>query len=242
MAGWRSPGRKWSTSSLNGNASLPPTHSSRPEAEGRDACCPRARERGKHMARPETIGQREPRGTVILFGIFVVIIMLACGGVAIDVAALLAGRSEMHRATDAAALAGAGNLAFDSSVFPTVRASAVAFGANNPTRFGPVTLDPNNDVVLGTWNAGAFTPWDGSLNGTQVNAVLCRTARNIPTSFLRIIGVTTMPMSAQSIAVANPPNSLPTNACMFPIGVTACQFLNAGAWTSQGCGTPMTFA
>jgi len=194
------------------------------------------------MARPETIGQRQPKGVVILFGIFVVIIMLAVGGVAIDVAALLAGRSEMHRATDAASLAGAGNIAFDSSVFPAVRAAAVTFGGYNPTRFGPVNLDPNNDVILGTWTAGAFTPWDGSLNGTQVNAVLCRTARNIPTSFLRIIGVNAMPMSAQSIAVAHPPSGLPPTACMFPMGVTACQFMNAGAWTSQGCGTAMTFA
>ncbi len=188
---------------------------------------------------------KKQRGVVILFCIFVVLLMLAFAGLAVDGAALLAERSELHRATDAAALAGAGKLGFDSSVFPTVRSFAVTYAANNPTPFGAVSLNSNNsnaangDVVLGIWNAGTFTP---SLDGTQVNAVLCQTTRAVPMTFARILGLTVMPMSAQSIAVSNPPNSLPPNACMFPMGVTACQFQNAGAWTSQGCGTPVTFA
>jgi hypothetical protein len=49
-------------------------------------------------------------------------------------------------------------------------------------------------------------------------------------------------MSAQSIAVANPPNRLPPTTSMFPVGVTSCPFQTAGAFTSAGCGTAVTFA
>ncbi len=187
---------------------------------------------------------KRPRGVILLLTILLVIpVMLVMVGVAVDVAALLATRTELHRATDSAALAGAGKLAFDDTVFPAVRANAVTFGAQNPARYGPVVLDPNpgnnpaGDVVLGIWNSGTFTP---SVDGTVVNAVLCRTRLNTPTSFLRLLGLTTMAMSAQSVAVSNPPNSPP--ACVFPIGVTTCQFVGPQGFSSLGCGTAVTFA
>jgi Flp pilus assembly protein TadG len=187
---------------------------------------------------------RKPRGVILLLTILLVIpFMLIMAGLAVDVASLVATRNELHRATDAAALAGAGKLAFDDTVFPAVRTNAVSFAAQNPARYGAVVLDPNvsnnpaGDVVLGIWNAGTFTP---SVDGTVVNAVLCRTRQNTPTSFLRLIGLTTMGMSAQSVAVSNPPNSPP--ACVFPIGVTTCQFVGPQGYSSLGCGTAVTFA
>ncbi len=190
------------------------------------------------------MNMNKPRGSAFLFTIVLIIpFMLIMAGLAIDVGVLVTVRNELHRATDAAALAGAGHLAFDDTVFPVARANAVAYGASNPTRFGPVSLNANGtniamgDVVLGVWDNGVFTP---SLDGTVVNAVLCRTTQTFPTSFLRLAGLTTMSMSAQSIAVSNPPNTAPD--CVFPIGVTRCQFSNGSAWSSMGCGTAVTFA
>ncbi len=187
---------------------------------------------------------KKPRGSAFLFTIVLIIpFMLIMAGVAIDMGVLVTVRNELHRATDAAALAGAGHLAFDDTVFPVARANAVAYGASNPTRFGPVSLNANGsngasgDVVLGVWNNGVFTP---SLDGSVVNAVLCRTTQTFPTSFLRLAGLTTMSMSAQSIAVSNPPNTAP--ACVFPIGVTTCQFVGPQGYSSLGCGTAVTFA
>jgi len=186
----------------------------------------------------------KPRGVVILFGVFVVVILLAVGGLAIDVGSMLTERSELHRATDAGALAGAGNLGLDASAFPAVRAAAVDFGSRNPSRYGPVNLDPNwsnaanGDVVLGIWNAGTFTP---SLDGSVVNAVQCRTSKTFPTSFLRIIGLNSLNMSAYSIAVSNPINVL-EGKCPFPVGMSACSFFNAdGLPSSDGCGRAVTF-
>lgn len=185
----------------------------------------------------------QPRGTVILFAVFMILLMLAVAGLAVDVAGLVTTRTELYKATDAAALAGAGTLGFDSSVFPAARDAAVAFAGNNPSHWGSVTLDRNDgnaaggDVVLGVWDGAAFTP---SLDGSVVNAVQCRTNQTVPTAFLQLLGLTSMPMSAQSIAVSNPPNTPPS--CVFPIGVTTCQFMNGPAWTSLGCGTAVTFA
>jgi len=196
---------------------------------------------------------KNPRGTVIIFTILVMAMLFAFGGLAIDLAALLTVRTELHRAMDAASLAGAGALGFDATVFPTVRANAVTYAAANPFRYGgtitlnanagnsyPVQIPLGGDVVLGIWDATKTPAFQPSTDGSVVNSVLCRTRQNVPTSFLRVLGLTALPMSAQAIAVSNPPNTAP--GCVFPIGVTTCQFFNGSAWSSLGCGTAVTFA
>jgi hypothetical protein len=190
---------------------------------------------------------RKVRGSVLLFTVLLVIpFLLIMAGIAVDVGMLLTVRSELHRATDAAALAGAGGLGFDSSVFPTVRDNAVTYAGLNPYRYGSVVLnrndgnDPAGNVVLGVWDASKTPPFQPSLDGSVVNAVLCRTQQSLPTYFMRMVGLQSLTTSAQSIAVANPPNTAP--ACVFPIGVTTCQFFNGPTWSSLGCGTAVTFA
>ncbi len=186
---------------------------------------------------------KKPRGSIFLFTIVLAIpLMLVVAGIAVDVAMLFATRSELHRSMDAAALAGAGKLGFDATVFPTVRDYAVTYAGLNAYSYGPIQLNRNDanaaggNVVLGLWGGGTFTP---SLDGTVVNAVLCRTTQSIPTYFLNMVGLTSLSTSAQSIAVSNPPNTAP--GCVFPIGVTTCQFFNGSAWSSLGCGTSITF-
>ncbi len=186
---------------------------------------------------------KRQRGNVIVFVLLSIIFLLTVAGVAVDVGALFVARSELHRATDAGALAGAGKLGFDDTVFQTARDYSVNFAANNPTHFGPVALSRNDvnaangDVVLGIWAGGGFTP---SLDGSQVNAVLCRTRRSIPISFGQLAGIPSVTIGAESVAVSNPPNTAP--GCVFPIGVTTCQFSSGSAWTSLGCGSAVTFA
>jgi hypothetical protein len=178
--------------------------------------------------------------------------LLVFGGFAIDLAFFSTAKGELQRSMDAAALAGAGQLGFNDSVFPAVRQESWKYADLNPTRAnlsdlnptGAISLDlnpgndPNGDITLGVWDGAAFTP---SLDGTEVNAVQCQYATEVPTSFLGILGFNTLPVSARSIAVANPPNALPDDQCLFPAGVTACTYQNAGAFTTQGCGTAMTF-
>jgi hypothetical protein len=59
------------------------------------------------------------RGNVLLFTFTLLVFLLVMGGFAIDFAYQVAARTELQRTIDAAALAGAGKLGFDDTVFPT---------------------------------------------------------------------------------------------------------------------------
>jgi hypothetical protein len=187
------------------------------------------------------------RGSVLLFTFTLLVFLLVMGGFAMDFAFQVAARTELQRSIDAAALAGAGKLGFDDTVFPTARANARDYGTRNPMRTGPVTLNLNtpNDaagnIVLGIWNAGSFSP---SLVGNQVNAVRCQIQTTIPTSFLRLLGINTLPVAANAIAVSNPPILPGCGTPILPIAVTPCAFFDAAAGTfnnSNGCGTGLTW-
>ncbi len=198
---------------------------------------------------------RDQRGSVLLFTTVIMVFLLVMGGIAIDLTYHGAVRNELQRSMDAAALAGAGNLGFNDTVFPTARQEAQRFGALNPYRVGPVNLNlntlndttaygaagaPYGDIVLGIWNPDTAT-FEASLDGTMVNAVMCRYKTTIPTSFLRLLGFNTLPVQAGAIATSEPPEAPPVNACIAPIGLTDCPFEDSGSFSSNGCGEPVTF-
>jgi len=187
-------------------------------------------------------------GSVLLFTTVTLVLLLVFGGLAIDLTYFGTVRRELQRSMDAAALAGAGNLGFNDTAFPAVRAAAQNYAGLNgysdpdPAKRGVslnlnVANDLNGQIVLGIWNGNNFTP---SLNGTQVNAVLCQYARPIPTSFLQLLGMTNLAVSARAIAVTNPP-LLPPTPCVFPMALSGCAFTDAEAFSSQGCGAAATF-
>ncbi len=183
------------------------------------------------------------RGSVLLFMLGTFLFLLVFGGFAIDLAFYSTARGELQRSMDAAALAGAGNLGFDDSVFGAVRLEAQKFALLNPTRAN-LSDDPpgainllDEDITLGVWDGATFTP---SLDGSEVNAVKCQYATDVPTSFLGILGLNVLPVSAQAIAVANPAAN-PGPGCVAPIGLSGCSFTEGGSNTSQGCGVPITF-
>ncbi|MFQ5520231.1 MAG: pilus assembly protein TadG-related protein [Candidatus Methylomirabilia bacterium] len=180
------------------------------------------------------------RGSVLLFTTVTLFLLLIFGGIAIDLTYVGSAKGELQRSMDAAALAGAGKLGFDDTVFPAVRQEAWTYANVNPYRVGTITPDlnpanaPGGDIVLGIWENGGFTP---SLDGSRVNAVRCQVATQIPTSFLSLLGFNTLQVGAFATAVANPPETVP-GACVFPIGLTDCPFQGN---TSDGCGAPITF-
>jgi len=186
------------------------------------------------------------RGTAVLLSLGFMIFLLAMAGFAVDIAYQMAAIGELQRSMEAAALAGAGKLGFDDTVFPTARQFAQQYAQLNPHHNAPfgslINLNqnpgnaPGGHIVLGVWNAGSFAP---SVDGTVVNAVRCQFASQVQTSFLRVLGIPTLPVSASAIAVSNPPIAPPvTETCVFPIGVGSCPFQGN---TSLGCGAPITF-
>jgi Flp pilus assembly protein TadG len=191
----------------------------------------------------------EERGTAVLMTLGLMVFILAMVGVAVDLAYQFSAIGEVEKSVEAAALAGAGNLGFNDTVFPAVRAAAVQYGWLNPYS-NPlglrINLNPNpanaanGDVVLGVWDnqAATFTP---SLDGTIVNSVRCQFTTTVPTTFLRVLGIQTLPVSASAIAVGNPPALPPPNSCVFPIGLSSCPFQNNQVFTSGGCGKTIKF-
>jgi len=191
---------------------------------------------------------RDQRGSILLFTtILVVPLMIIFGGLAMDMAYYGTVDDEIQRAMDSAALAGAGKLGFDSSAFPTVRSYAQTYATVNKFKTGTISLsantsnDPAGNIVLGIWNAGAFTP---SLDGSRVNAVRCQYQTTVQTSFLRLVGINTLSAGAQAVAIANPPATPGCGTPILPIAVVPCAFQDAGtgAFTnSNGCGTSLAF-
>src|SRR5215470_3848180 len=203
---------------------------------------------------------RNQRGQIIVFTLFsIVFLLVIAGGLAADVARMISEKQEVQSSLDAAALAGAGKLGFDSTVFPTVRDFTVSFAAKNHTRAGNVVLNRNDandvaafgthampygDVLLGVWDPtlpdgiGAGKRFAPSLDGTIVNSVMCRYKRQIPASFMSLWGLFQMNIAASAVATANPPETVPTDACLFPIAVGDCPFQGN---TSLGCGAAITF-
>jgi hypothetical protein len=189
----------------------------------------------------------------LLFSVALIVMLIVMGGMAFDLAYQMAADNELQRSMDAAALAGAGNLGFDDTVFPTARAAAQSYAAQNgyhDPSAGVINLNlnsannPAGDIVLGIWNpanpagVGTGLRFEPSLDGTRVNSVLCQYQTTVPTSFLRLLGFNVLPVRAHAIAIANPPALPPPDACVFPVALNSCAF---GQDTSQGCGVPLSF-
>src|SRR3970282_253565 len=113
------------------------------------------------------------RGSVFLFTTMSLTFILIMGGIAIDLAYFSAARAELQRSMERAALAGAGNLGCDGTVFSTVRSQAWRFANLTPSRVGTINLGlnsgngTNGDIVLGIWDRGNFTASPG---GSRDNA------------------------------------------------------------------------
>lgn len=199
------------------------------------------------------------RGAVLIFVLLAVVFLLMIGGLAVDYAHLFVTDKELEAALDSASLAAAGKLGFNDSVFPTARQFAQVFAEKNAGRLGSIALSTNagnavpdlatqaapyGDIVLGVWDpdkpegVGAGRRFEPSLDGTIVNAVMCRYKTTINTSLFRLWGINTMPVSAMSIATSNPPVNPPPDGCLFPVGVGSCPFQGN---TSLGCGAPISF-
>lgn len=196
---------------------------------------------------------REQRGSILLFvTVLVVPLMIIIAGLAMDLSYYGTVDDELQRAMDASALAGAGKLGFDGSAFAGARQAAQDYATSNPYRAenaakqmttDTFTQNPGNadsgNIVLGIWN-GATRTFTPSLNGNFVNAVKCQYASSIPTSFLKLIGLSSLSTAAQATAISAPPATLCPGCCPFPIGVTKCAFLTGGVFGAQGCGQPVS--
>jgi len=156
---------------------------------------------------------RKRKGAVVVLAALLMVVMTAVLAFAIDLGYLMAARTELQRAADGAALAGAWEMVSDDlvrghidDVHLAVRNKAVQYAALNPVmQTNPVLAD--EDVVLGY----LANPTDRSeplsfANSSEYNTVLVRiryaSGSNQPISlfFARVMGIDSTELSAEAAA------------------------------------------
>jgi len=174
------------------------------------------------------IGRRRERGQTIILVAISLISLLAMAALAIDVVTLYVARTEIQRAADAAALAGAKAMA-DSGI-TTLPISDPAFSSGNvqvlaqsmaTSAITAVLAAPNNQVSGFTVAPGSPTfnfpasPGATPVNNPHVTVTLQQAG--LPTFFAHIWGTKTATASATATAEAYNPANTPSGTNFTPI-------------------------
>ena len=186
--------------------------------------------------------QRHPeRGVVIIWTAFFLLFMLGFVAIGIDVAKLMATRTQLQNAADAAALAGASALDMTTGkvVQDTARIRAQAISALNKAFVdGPTAISlATNDISFPTNNRVKVTVRrDAASGGSMITHVA------------QVIGIKSLDVSATAVAIAEsvgavceklvPMGAIEPPAGGFQVGCANTYDLKIG---SQGGGTPGNF-
>jgi hypothetical protein len=169
---------------------------------------------------------RRQRGQTMILVAVSIVSLLAMAALAIDVVTLYVASTEIQRAADAAALAGAKAMA--DSGLTTLPSSDPNFGAalilaeSMATSATAAVLAAPNNQVAGLALAGApifnVTPnAGGAINNPRVTVTLQRTG--LPTFFAHIWGATTAGVTASATAEAYNPANMASYTQISPKGV-----------------------
>jgi len=186
------------------------------------------------------------RGQTILLVAISLVSLLAMAALAIDVVTLYAARSEIQRAADAAALAGAKAVA-DSGI-TTFLVTDVTFTTIQPWAQSTATAQINavlqNNLVAGTAPTLLSAPVDWTRQGNPHITVSLR-RDNLPTFFSKIWARSSASVTATATAEVYNPANLTTATPMTPIAPksvkpwlvanadptgTATHFVNTSTW------------
>lgn len=148
-------------------------------------------------------------GQAIVIGAFAMVVLLAVMGLSIDMGVLRYDKRLQQTAADAAAVAGASNLAYDSAGSPGVIDAALTASAQNGfiNNAGDGTELPPTDLAVG---AVAVTVHNPPIAGPHVGNskyVEAYVSAGQPTFFMKVLGVTKETITARAVAtrVSNEP-------------------------------------
>jgi Flp pilus assembly protein TadG/uncharacterized protein YegL len=145
-----------------------------------------------------SISGKGHRGNILVLTCVLLVVLLAMVAFGVDVGYMANCRTEIQRATDSAALAGAGELVLGTT---PARAEALSYLGLNTV--GGRTLSATNATIeFGMWNSTtrAFT-----LGGTIPNAIRVSTTDTAqPLFFGRVLGVNQFDAKASAIATYQP--------------------------------------
>lgn len=141
------------------------------------------------------------RGSTLVYAMIAIVPLIGIMSLGVDYGRVQMAKTELQRCADAAARAGASGLGISTT---EARNRAAEYCSLNPVDGVTITLNPNTDIVFGSFNSDtrtftALAPADyAQANAIQVN--LRRTGANaLPLLFAPIIGKNTCEISASSI-------------------------------------------
>ncbi|WP_181885668.1 TadG family pilus assembly protein [Trinickia dinghuensis] len=177
-------------------------------------------------------------------------ILLAFAAIAIDVGHLIVVRNELQNAADAAALAGVGCV-YQRSQCGNLTATAPDWNTASTEATTAISLNKSDGATLttatvdyGYWNLTGtpsglqplpYTPGTNDLPAVQVTVSRSSGKNNGPVSlfFGGFIGLASVPISAQAVAVVSRPSSLGPGG-LFPIALNQCMYSAMQAfWNSS---------
>jgi len=184
---------------------------------------------------------RGERGATIVLVAFGLLIVLGFTALAVDVGYVLVVRNEMQNAADAAALGGAGAL-FPSTPNPNWSAAEARATATIPMNKATAVALTDGVVQTGYWNltgSPAGLQSKGITPGTRDAAAVMVTMNKATGSnggpvglfFARVVGINTMPVSANAVAVVSYPGEV-SQGQLFPTAIPECLFMDDRYWNS----------
>jgi Mg-chelatase subunit ChlD len=160
------------------------------------------------------------RGAILILAAFFMIAMLALLALTIDLGYVITAKSELQRATDAAALAGAGKLVDGTDV---AQDAAFEYFARNPVGTGAVVdenwlshlaemrtqyqADNGFEIKVGHWSPNATTPrdqWFVESSDLPSTMKITASRKNLPLFFARAFGKDSFDLTAEAIARYQP--------------------------------------
>lgn len=137
------------------------------------------------------------RGNVVVLSAILLVVMVALVAFAVDVGLMTMTRTEMHRATDAAALAGASELINGT---PAAQAEAVSYLTKN--QVGTKTLAASDATIdFGRWDTANRT---FTITADRPNAIRVNASTSMPTMFGKVMGGQDFTPQSESIAIYQP--------------------------------------
>ena len=179
------------------------------------------------LAKKQLVQVTRQHGSVVIFFLIMLPILIATMGLALDVGKFFIVKSELQNAADACALAAAYELDGTSSQFTRANAAGLNLAAKNNVYF-------QQGAVAGTTVQFSTTATGGYANPAPANAsfVRCNVSQpNVATWFIQMVGIGNQTIPATAVA-SNVPGQ---TTCALPIGVCSTDLplgTHVGAWVS----------
>lgn len=151
-------------------------------------------------SRPRSL-QRQRGAVALLFGLTLVVLM-AAGGLVLDLGHLYVLKSELQNGADSAALAGAKEINLTEDGITNAAAKAVAFAQENKFNFSTdLTLDNSNIFFAGDPDGPWLSVGDAQANPSGLTFIRVDTGdREVPTYLMGVAGIATV--TTKGVAVA----------------------------------------